>query len=378
MHTDLLCGALTLRLPPWNIYVGLLQAPCARQTPRESIEHSSLMLPSSSHTVFSTATTLIRLRRRGFGYATAVFSRLLPLKAPTPNQPVVIPKALPPDVPIEGELISGYNPKHFYHPNPGELLDGKFQLKAKIGWGTTSTVWLAQDIRWRLGSKPFVAIKITDNRPHDEAASRHEVDISNYIDSFNSEQSGHQHIRTVKDSFEISGPDGLHPALVLEPMLEPIWLLRRQLGADRVTRDFLLIFKMHIIVLLDSLDYLHTKSRIIHTGKYSVPIGVQFSYHPIRLDNILVTFEDKSVIDEFIQGQVQEPMPRKVLDDRTVYLSHNDFGPLRIINGTPALMKIFPKIVDFSLAQKGDGPEPLIIPIQPEHYDAPEVIFGTG
>ncbi len=46
-------------------------------------------------------------------------------------------------------MIPGYDPKYFYHPNPGDILDRRYELKAKIGWGTSSTVWLAQDIsRW--------------------------------------------------------------------------------------------------------------------------------------------------------------------------------------------------------------------------------------
>ena len=98
----------------------------------------------------------------------------------------------------------------------------------------------------------------------------------------------------------------------------------------------------------------------------------------LKLDNILVTFEDKSVIDEFAQGQTQEPMPQKVLDDRTIYLSHNNFGHLRFIRDTPALMKICPKITDFGLAQRGDRQEPLVHPIQVDHCHAPEVLLGTG
>lgn len=98
----------------------------------------------------------------------------------------------------------------------------------------------------------------------------------------------------------------------------------------------------------------------------------------LKLDNILLDFEGTSVIDEFIQAQVHEPMPRKIFDDYTVYLSHNDFGPLQIINGTPALMKMCPKITDFGLAQRGDRPRPLLHPIQPAGCHAPEVLLGTG
>lgn len=95
----------------------------------------------------------------------------------------------------------------------------------------------------------------------------------------------------------------------------------------------------------------------------------------LKLDNILVTFEDQSVIESFVEGQLQNPMSRKVLADRVAYLCHNDFGEF---DGKPALRKMSPKIADFSLAERGDQPGPLIHPIQPDHCHAPEVLFGTG
>jgi len=62
------------------------------------------------------------------------------------SQSRATPKCLPLDVPVDEEMIPGYDPKYFYHPNPGDILDHRYELKAKIGWGTSSTVWLAQDI----------------------------------------------------------------------------------------------------------------------------------------------------------------------------------------------------------------------------------------
>jgi serine/threonine protein kinase len=93
------------------------------------------------------------------------------------------------------------------------------------------------------------------------------------------------------------------------------------------------------------------------------------------LDNILVTFEDQSVIESFVQGQIDNPMPRKLIDGRAVYLCHNDFGDF---DGKPALRKMSPKITDFGLAERGDQPGPRINPIQPNHCHAPEVLLGTG
>lgn len=47
---------------------------------------------------------------------------------------------------VDEEVCPGYNSATFYPAKPGELLDNKFQLLVKIGWGSQSTVWLARDI----------------------------------------------------------------------------------------------------------------------------------------------------------------------------------------------------------------------------------------
>ena len=90
----------------------------------------------------------------------------------------------------------------------------------------------------------------------------------------------------------------------------------------------------------------------------------------IKLDNIMVGFEDSSVLEDFVQAQAYNPMPRKLLDGYSIYRSHNDFGPLR---GDFVL----PKIADFGLAQHSTNGLQRH-PIQPDHYRAPEVVLGAG
>ena len=57
------------------------------------------------------------------------------------------PLDLPSDVPLEEEKIPGYDYKHFYPAHPDELLANRYKLVTKIGWGHTSTIWLAEDTR---------------------------------------------------------------------------------------------------------------------------------------------------------------------------------------------------------------------------------------
>lgn len=81
-------------------------------------------------------------------------------------------------------------------------------------------------------------------------------------------------------------------------------------------------------------------------------------------------FEDPLVLECFVQKQAEDPMARKIVDGRSVYVSHNDFGRLKSF-------RILPKIADFGLAEYGDGNEPLRHPIQPPIFHAPEVLLGT-
>ncbi|KAH8584232.1 hypothetical protein B0O99DRAFT_647355 [Bisporella sp. PMI_857] len=55
------------------------------------------------------------------------------------------PRILPADVLIEEERVPGYQPE-FYPANPGQVLNNRYKILTKIGWGTASTVWLAEDL----------------------------------------------------------------------------------------------------------------------------------------------------------------------------------------------------------------------------------------
>jgi serine/threonine protein kinase len=86
----------------------------------------------------------------------------------------------------------------------------------------------------------------------------------------------------------------------------------------------------------------------------------------LKADNIMMSFEDPSVIDEYVKAQADHPN----VGDRNIYLSHNNFGVLKSY-------WMLPKIADFGLAQQGNGQKPLRHPIQSPLYHAPEVLLGA-
>lgn len=57
-----------------------------------------------------------------------------------------VPK-LPSTLIIEEETLPGYVASRYYPARLGEVLQERYQLVGKLGFGASSTVWLARDLR---------------------------------------------------------------------------------------------------------------------------------------------------------------------------------------------------------------------------------------
>jgi hypothetical protein len=106
-----------------------------------------------------------------------------------------------------------------------------------------------------------------------------------------------------------------------------------------------------------SLDY-HDLTFIFHCG---VLLKLRPDVHP---GNLLLGIKDDSPFRKLEENEMSSPVPRKQLDDRTLYLSR--------------LMK--PKIVPLLLSDFGEtrvGPGPHAGDIMPIMYRAPETLLYT-
>ncbi|KDN42478.1 hypothetical protein RSAG8_06795, partial [Rhizoctonia solani AG-8 WAC10335] len=134
------------------------------------------------------------------------------------------------------EGIPSYKAEPFYPAKSGEILNGTFRLITKLGFGTTSTVWLARDIRrWWWQSK-HVTLKVLVNDMSPESASR-EIALANHITNANPLHPGRQFVRTPLEAFQIQGPHGMHSVLVYQPMRESLCILRDRMDTRRFTPD---------------------------------------------------------------------------------------------------------------------------------------------
>lgn len=81
------------------------------------------------------------------------------------------PEILAADVPIEEETMPGYDERRFYPANPGDLLHRRYKIVTKLGWGSSSTVWLGKDTS-RYGDFSSPALVVAPNVNLDGPGSR--------------------------------------------------------------------------------------------------------------------------------------------------------------------------------------------------------------
>ena len=156
-------------------------------------------------------------------------------------------------------------------------------------------------------------------------------------------------------------------------MREPLWLFQRRWENGKLPPALLKVYLRFLLRGDSTISILNVASstQVCLRLRSALRDAQANSIIDLKLDNIWLGFEHPSVIEDFFQKQAENPMPRKIKDGRIIYRSHNDFGSLKSFG-------ILPKIADFGLAQSGAGSEPLMHPIQPHLFHAPEVLLGTS
>ncbi|GAT26135.1 hypothetical protein RIB2604_02007140 [Aspergillus luchuensis] len=83
---------------------------------------------------------------------------------------------------VEEECTPHYEPNHFYPVRLYEILNNRYQITAKLGWGASSTVWLARDLNQRRWCPArYVAVKIKANNYSTNKDAERELRITENI-----------------------------------------------------------------------------------------------------------------------------------------------------------------------------------------------------
>ncbi|XP_043563716.1 SRSF protein kinase 3-like isoform X3 [Chiloscyllium plagiosum] len=238
-----------------------------------------------------------------------------------------------------------------YHPvKLGDIFNGRYQVVRKLGWGYYSTVWLCQDL---LKNK-FVAVKVAKSARGFSEAAQDEIRLLKCVRWKCSKDPGKERIVQLLDDFIIVGSNGVHVCLVLELLGDHLhrWILESKLQGLPMT-----CVKKIIQQVLQGLDYLHTKCKILHTD--------------IKPENILLC------VNEQYLSRLAASVPKEV-GEATLRLSEVTQAKQSLVNplNPTHAEEIGVKIVDL-----GSGCwmfKHVSEEIQTRQYRALETILGTG
>ncbi|XP_029465283.1 SRSF protein kinase 3 isoform X2 [Rhinatrema bivittatum] len=179
------------------------------------------------------------------------------LEAP-PVPPALPAAGLPGSDDEEQEDPNDYCKGGYYPVKIGDLFNGRYHVVRKLGWGHFSTVWLCWDIQ----RKRFVALKVVKSAIHYTETAVDEIKLLKCVRDSDPSDPKRETIVQLIDDFKISGVNGVHVCMVLEVLGHQLlkWIIKSNYQGLPVP-----CVKRILQQVLQGLDYLHTKCKIIHT-----------------------------------------------------------------------------------------------------------------
>uniref|UniRef100_A0A4W4EWF1 non-specific serine/threonine protein kinase n=1 Tax=Electrophorus electricus TaxID=8005 RepID=A0A4W4EWF1_ELEEL len=174
----------------------------------------------------------------------------------------------------EQEDPNDYCKGGYHHVKIGDLYNGKYHVIRKLGWGHFSTVWLAWDIQ----GKRFVAMKVVKSAEHYTETALDEIKLLRSVRNTDPGDPNREMVVQLLDDFKISGINGTHVCMVFEVLGHHLlkWIIKSNYQGLPLP-----CVKSIIRQVLQGLDYLHTKCKIIHTD--------------IKPENILMSVDEAYV-----------------------------------------------------------------------------------
>ncbi|XP_040890593.1 SRSF protein kinase 1b isoform X2 [Toxotes jaculatrix] len=174
----------------------------------------------------------------------------------------------------EQEDPNDYCKGGYHHVKIGDLFNGRYHVIRKLGWGHFSTVWLAWDIQ----EKRFVAMKVVKSAEHYTETALDEIKLLKSVRNTDPSDPSREKVVQLLDDFKISGMNGTHVCMVFEVLGYHLlkWIIKSNYQGLPLP-----CVKSIIRQVLQGLDYLHTKCKIIHTD--------------IKPENILLTVNEPYV-----------------------------------------------------------------------------------
>ncbi|KAF1825216.1 protein kinase [Dissoconium aciculare CBS 342.82] len=240
---------------------------------------------------------------------------------------------------IEEETLPRYDPDKFLPVRVGDILHETYRVTAKLGFGTSSTVWLCSNVK----TAAYYTLKVCIV---DEKNSK-EILVSKHVQSIQAEHPGRERLRIVVDDFEIAGPTGQHQCLLFAPQGMAYTDFLRRFPDKSINK---ILLQQTLLLTLLGLDFLH-QAGIVHTD--------------LSPNNLLLGANDHTVFRNMEKEHHENLKRRLKSGERIIYRSQ----AMPITSGAPV-------ISDFGAAYIGLPDQKFEGDIMPNFYRAPEVILG--
>nr|XP_005995499.1 PREDICTED: SRSF protein kinase 1 isoform X2 [Latimeria chalumnae] len=174
----------------------------------------------------------------------------------------------------EQEDPNDYCKGGYHHVKIGDFFNGRYHVIRKLGWGHFSTVWLAWDIQ----GKRFVAMKVVKSAEHYTETALDEIQLLKSVRNTDPNDPSREMVVQMLDDFKIAGANGTHVCMVFEVLGHHLlkWIIKSNYQGLPIA-----CVKSIIRQVLQGLDYLHSKCKIIHTD--------------IKPENILLSVNEQYV-----------------------------------------------------------------------------------
>ncbi|EFR05538.1 serine/threonine protein kinase [Nannizzia gypsea CBS 118893] len=188
---------------------------------------------------------------------------------------------------VEEEELPGYKADRFYPVHLGDIFEERYQVLGKLGFGSSSTVWLARDLK----DHQYVTLKVY---VHTSAVYR-EITVYGNISP---------HIKAVKSHRE---------RLNIRQLLDPFThLILVHQAAQMSLRDMKTVFfpkgfaeefvRGAIIELLQALDFLHRHAEVVHAAHVA---------GDVHSGNMLLGLWDNTLLKNLEDAELRAPVASK-------------------------------------------------------------------
>ncbi|KAH0578851.1 hypothetical protein H2248_003043 [Termitomyces sp. 'cryptogamus'] len=238
-----------------------------------------------------------------------------------------------------------YTPQSFYPVRIGDVIHSNYQVLYKVGFGTTSTLWICRDLR----SNAYVCMK---SMVCDYSSVGREIEayrlISEAVET--SRLVGQRFVRQALDHFEIQIEDRRYHFLIHEPLGLTVHMLAHDVEDGVLS---ILSVKFFARDVLRALEFIHS-AHIVHAD--------------VQAKNVILRIADESVLKAGEESEIEHPSARKITEQAAVFETRPYTGSVKPWIGDSVVL------CDFGEARTGK--EFYTGLAQPPPLRAPEVSFG--